>query len=119
MSIWAGLVAAFGTVGMVIAGWFAARATRAAAAATAEATAAAAQAQAAPAQRAADLSVLQATVERVDKENGELRTRQSRLESILRAFSLSADRWRRQMEQAGIEPEPPHPLVEEYNRTGV
>ncbi|MFH9822998.1 hypothetical protein [Streptomyces bobili] len=119
MSIWAGLVAGFGTLGMVVAGWFAARATKAAAAATAEATQAAAQAQAAPAQRAADLSVLQATVERVDKENGELRQWQRRTESILRAFSWSADRWCRQMERAGIEPEPAHPLVEEYNRTGV
>jgi ABC-type protease/lipase transport system fused ATPase/permease subunit len=119
VSAWAGIVAAFGTIGMVIAGWFAARATKAAAAATAEATAAAAQVQAAPAQRTADLSVLQATVERVDKENGELRQRQSRLESVLRAFSWSADRWCRQMTQVGIEPEPPHPLVEEYNRTGV
>ncbi|MFI9244133.1 hypothetical protein ACIGXF_16445 [Streptomyces sp. NPDC053086] len=119
MSFWGGIVAGFGTLGMVVAGWFAARATKAAAAATAEATQAAAQTQAAPAQRATDLSVLQATVERVDKENGELRTRQSRLESVLRAFSWSADRWCRQMTRAGIEPEPPHPLVDEYNRTGV
>jgi ABC-type protease/lipase transport system fused ATPase/permease subunit len=119
MTVWAGMVAAFGTIGMVIAGMFAARATKAAAAATAEATQAAAQFQAAPAQRTADLSVLQATVERVDKENGELRTRQSRTEAILRAFSWSADRWCRQMTQAGIEPHPPHPLVDEYNRTGV
>lgn len=119
MSIWAGVVAAFGTVGMAVAGWFAARATKAAAAATAEATQAAAQAQAAPAQRAADLAVLQATVERVDKENGELRTRQSKLESLLRAFAWTMDRWSRQMTRAGIEPEPPHPLVEEYNRSGV
>lgn len=119
MSLWAGIVAAFGTVGMIVAGWFAARATRQAAAATAEATHAAAQVQAAPAQRTADLSVLQATVERVDKENGELRMRQSRLESVLRAFSWSADRWCRQMTRAGIEPEPAHPLVDEYNRTGV
>jgi hypothetical protein len=42
VSIWAGIVAAFGTVGMVVAGLFAARATRQAAAATAEATRAAA-----------------------------------------------------------------------------
>lgn len=75
--------------------------------------------QAAPALRSADLAVLQATVTRVDEENGQLRGRMSRLEAILRAFSWSADRWVRQMHKAGIEPEPAHALVDEYNRTGV
>lgn len=119
MTLWAGIIAALGTVGMVVAGWFAARATKHAAKATAEATQAAAQAQAAPALRAADLAVLQATVTRVDEENGQLRGRMSRLESILRAFSWTTDRWARQMHHAGIDPETPHPLVDEYNRTGV
>ncbi|MFD4558956.1 hypothetical protein ACFWP5_32335 [Streptomyces sp. NPDC058469] len=119
MSLWAGIVAAFGTVGMVLAGLFAARATTRAAAATAEATQAAAQVQAAPALRSADLAVLQATVTRVDEENGQLRGRMSRLESILRAFSWTTDRWAAQMHRAGIDPDPAHPLVDEYNRTGV
>jgi hypothetical protein len=119
MSLWAGIVAAFGTVGMVVAGLFAARATTRAAAATAEATQAAAQVQAAPALRSADLAVLQATVTRVDEENGQLRGRMSRLESILRAFSWTTDRWAAQMHRAGIDPDPAHPLVDEYNRTGV
>ncbi|MGW2379320.1 hypothetical protein [Streptomyces sp. NPDC001658] len=119
MSLWAGIVAALGTVGMVVAGWFAARATKQAAKATAEATQAAAQVQAAPALRAADLAVLQATVTRVDEENGQLRGRMSRLEAILRAFSWTTDRWARQMHEAGIEPQAAHPLVDEYNRTGV
>lgn len=119
MTLWAGIVAGLGTLGMVVAGWFAARATRAAARATAEATEAAAQVQAAPALKSADLAVLQATVSRVDEENGQMRGRMSRLEAILRAFSWTTDRWARQMNQAGIEPDPPHPLVEEYNRTGV
>ena len=74
---------------------------------------------AAPQARAQEFAVLEATVNRVDRENGELRQWQRRTEAILRAFSWSADRWRRQMERAGIEPEPPHPLVDEYNRTGV
>jgi hypothetical protein len=43
----------------------------------------------------------------------------SRLESIVRAFAWTTDRWARQMHRAGIEPEPAHPLVDEYNRTGV
>lgn len=119
MSLWAGIVAALGTVGMVVAGWFAARATKQAAKATAEATQAAAQVQAAPALRATDLAVLQATVTRVDEENGQLRGRMSRLEAILRAFSWTTDRWARQMHEAGIEPQAAHPLVDEYNRTGV
>lgn len=95
-------------IGVVVTGWFTYRGTRAAAAA-----------QAAPAARAQEFAVLQATVKRVDKENVELRTRQSRLEALLRAFSRTADRWARQMDRAGVTPEPPDPLVEEYNRTGV
>lgn len=102
-------------IGVVLTGWFTYRGTKAAAAAqTAQV-----QAQAAPQAKAQEFAVLQATVDRVDKENGELRLRQSKLEALLRAFSWSADRWCRQMTRAGIEPEPPHPLVEEYNRTGV
>ncbi len=102
-------------VGVVVTGWFTYRGTRAAA----EAQAAQAAATAAPAAKAEDFKILQATVERVDKENGELRGRVSRVEAVLRAFSWTNDRWARQMNQAGITPEPPHPLVEEYNRTGV
>ena len=126
MSIWSGLVAAIGAVGMIVAGLFTARATTRAAQATAAANTAAAAAQAAPALRTADLAVLQATVERVDKENGllrseneQIRVKQSRMERILQAFSWSMDdlyRWARNP----IGPPPdPHPLVDEYNRTGV
>jgi hypothetical protein len=43
----------------------------------------------------------------------------SRLERVVSAFAWTTDRWARQMLRAGIEPEPPHPLVDEYNRTGV
>lgn len=100
-------------------GFFVARATVRAAQATARANEAAALATAAPAQRSADLAVLKETVARVDGENKELRAWQRRTEALLRAFSWSSDRWRRQMERAGIEPEAAHPLVEEYNRTGV
>jgi hypothetical protein len=106
--IW-GLVGAGVTViGVIVTGYFTYRGSRTAAAI-----------QTAPQAKAQDFAVLQATVERVDKENGELRQRQSRTEAILRAFSWSADRWCRQMNRAGIEPEPAHPLVDEYNRTGV
>lgn len=119
MSVWSVVIAGLGTAGVIVAGLFAARATRAAAAATAEATRAAALAAAGPAQRAEDLKVLQATVARLDEENGSMRGRQSRLESLLRAFAWTTDRWAQQMHRAGVEPEPVHPLVDEYNRTGV
>lgn len=95
-------------IGVIMSGYFTYRGSRTAAAI-----------QAAPAAKQQDFAVLQATVTRVDEENGKLRERQSRLESLLRAFSWTADRWARQMDRAGITPDPPHPLVDEYNRTGV
>jgi predicted RNase H-like nuclease (RuvC/YqgF family) len=115
---WAAVIGAAGSV-LGGGGWWISRATVRAAQATAAANEAAARAAAAPAQQAANLAVLEATVKRVDEENGQLRGRMSRLEAILRAFSTTTDRWARQMHRAGIEPEPVHPLVEEYNRTGV
>jgi hypothetical protein len=109
VSGWLGLVGAVVTVlGVIVTGWFTYRGSRTAAAI-----------QAAPQEKAQDLAVLQATVKRVDEENGNLRGRMSRLEAILRACSWTMDRWARQMHDAGIDPEPPHPLVEEFNRTGV
>jgi hypothetical protein len=106
---WLGVAGAVVAVlGTVTTGWFTYRGGKAAAAI-----------QAAPAAKAQEFSVLQATVNRVDEENGKLRERQSRLEALLRAFAWTADRWARQMHQAGLEPDPPHPLVDEYNRTGV
>jgi hypothetical protein len=93
---------------VVLTGWFTYRGARSAAAI-----------QAAPAAKAQDFAVLQATVERVDKENEHLRVRQSRLESIVRAFSWSFDDLRRWSRNPVGDPPDPHPLVEEYNRTGV
>lgn len=115
---WAGIVTAAGSV-LGGGGWFVARATRDAARATAAAQEAAARANAAPAQQAANLAVLEATVRRVDEENGQLRGKMFRLEALVRAFSWSQDRWLRQMQRAEMEPEPAHPLVDEFNRTGV
>lgn len=106
--VWGIAGGALTLVGVVVTGWLTYRGTRAAAAIAA-----------APATKAQDFAVLQATVERVDRENVELRTRQTKLDALLRAFSRTADRWARQMERAGVTPEPPEPLVEEYNRTGV
>jgi DNA-binding GntR family transcriptional regulator len=115
---WAAIIGAAGSV-LGGGGWFVSRATVRAAQATARANEAAAAIQAAPQARAQEFAVLEATVKRVDEENGSLRGRMSRLESIVRAFAWTTDRWARQMHRAGIDPEPAHPLVDEYNRTGV
>lgn len=106
--LWGLIGAGITVIGVIVTGFFTYRGTRTAAAI-----------QSAPQAKAQDFAVLQATVKRVDEENKDLRQRQSRTEAILRAFSWSADRWCRQMHRAGIEPEAPHPLVDEYNRTGV
>lgn len=115
---WIGLLTAAGSI-LGGGGFFVARATVKASQATARANEAVATIQATPQAKAQDFAVLQATVERVDKENGRLRDRVSRLESVLRAFGRTTDRWARQMYNAGIDPEPADPLVDEYNRTGV
>ncbi|MET7341679.1 hypothetical protein ACIOEZ_13555 [Streptomyces sp. NPDC087866] len=60
--------------------------------------------------------MLQATVARVDEENGALRGRVVRFESLLRAFSWTVG-WADA--PGGIEPKPVHPLVDEYNRDGA
>jgi len=115
---WAAIIGATGSV-LGGGGLFVARATIRAAQATARANEAVAAIQAAPQAKAQEFAVLEATVRRVDEENGQLRGRMSRLEAMLRAFASTTDRWARQMHRAGIEPEPAHPLVDEYNRTGV
>ncbi|MFJ7895861.1 hypothetical protein [Streptomyces anthocyanicus] len=115
---WAAIVGAAGSV-LGGGGWFVSRATVRAAQATARANEAVAAIQSAPQAKAQEFAVLEATVRRVDEENGQLRGRMSRLEAMLRAFASTTDRWARQMHRAGIEPEPAHPLVDEYNRTGV
>ncbi|MET4670859.1 hypothetical protein [Streptomyces sp. PvR018] len=97
----------------------AAQTTRLASQATDRANEAIAKLTTEPQAKAQDLAVLEATVRRVDEENGALRGRLARVEAILRGFSITFDRWSRQMDRAGIDPEPVHPLVDEYNRTGV
>ncbi|MFE4915789.1 hypothetical protein ACFRCX_30255 [Streptomyces sp. NPDC056652] len=119
MSTWAGLVAAFGTVGMILAGLFAARATKAAATATAEATQAAARAQAEPEQRRVDLEAFKTIREDLRSEVQELRSETTRLRSIVRAFAGYVGELSMQMRNSGIAPTDPPPLVDEYNRTGV
>lgn len=115
---WATVVTAAGSI-LGGGGWFVGRATVRAAKATAAATEAAARANAAPVQQAADLAVLQATVRRVDEENGSLRGRVFRLEALVRAFSWTVDELYRWARDPVDKPPEPHDLVKEYNRTGA
>ncbi|WP_282790945.1 hypothetical protein [Streptomyces sp. CC224B] len=119
MTLWAGVVAVCGTLGMVLAGLFAARATRAAASATAEATRAAAQAQAEPNQRAEDRQAFEAIKTELRAELTSTREEVRSLRSLVRAFSWYVAQLTQQMRDHRIEPPPPPARVDEYNRTGV
>ncbi len=119
MSIWAGIVACIGTLGMVVAGLFTARATRAAAAATARATEAAAQAAAEPAQRQADLAAFNAIRSDMQSEIDELRSETSSLRTLVRSFARYVGELTAEMRAHGITPPDPPDRVAEYNRTGV
>lgn len=104
---------------MVLAGLFAARATRAAASATAEATQAAARAQAEPNQRQADLEAFKAIRDDMQEEINETRGEVRSLRSLVRAFAWYVGELTAQMRGHGIEPPAPPDRVDEYNRTGV
>ncbi|WP_367138827.1 MULTISPECIES: hypothetical protein [Streptomyces] len=119
MSIWAGIVACIGTLGMLAAGIFTARATRAAAAATAQATQAAAQAAAEPAQRQADLAAFSAIRSDMQCEIDELRAETSSLRTLVRAFARYVGELTAEMRAQGITPPDPPERVGDYNRTGV
>lgn len=119
MSIWAGLVAAFGTVGMVVAGLFAARATRSAAAATAEATQAAARIAAEPSQRAEDRQAFDAIKNELRQELNTTREEVRSLRALVRAFAWYVSELTSQMRDHRIDPPAPPERIQEYNRTGV
>ncbi|MDX3559084.1 hypothetical protein PV729_46835 [Streptomyces europaeiscabiei] len=119
MSIWAGIVAAFGTIGMVVAGLFAARATKQAAAATAEATQAAARVQAEPNQRAEDRAAFEAIKKELREDLTATRDEVKSLRSLVRAFAWYVTELTTQMRENRIEPPAPPERVDEYNRTGV
>jgi ABC-type protease/lipase transport system fused ATPase/permease subunit len=108
-----------GAVALVLAGLFAARATRHAASATAQAQQAAAQVAAEPAQRQADLEAFKAIRLDMQEEVAELRTRTMSLTSLVRSFAVYVSALTGQMRLHGIEPPAPPDRVDEYNRTGV
>lgn len=119
MTLWAGVVAALGTVGMVVAGWFAARATKAAAAATAEATQAAARVAVGPNERAEDRAAFEAIKNELRADLNSTREEVKSLRSLVRAFAWYVADMTGQMRQRGIEPPAPPARIDEYNRTGV
>ncbi|MEU5900533.1 hypothetical protein [Streptomyces venezuelae] len=119
MTVWAGIVAVIGTVGMVVAGLFAARATTRAAAATAEATQAAARATAEPNQRQADLESFREIRQGLERRLERVEERERGLRSLVRAFAGYVAELGTQMRSHGIEPPAPPARVDEYNRTGV
>jgi predicted Zn-dependent peptidase len=115
----AGIVAVLGTLGAVVAGLFAARATTRAAAATAEATRAAAQAQAEPNQRAEDRAAFDAIKNELRQELTTTREDVRSLRSLVRSFAWYVGELTTQMRDRGIEPPAPPDRIDEYNRTGV
>jgi ABC-type protease/lipase transport system fused ATPase/permease subunit len=119
MSVWAGIVAVLGTVGMVVAGLFAARATTRAAAATAEATRAAARVQVEPNQRAEDRAAFEAIKTELRADLTATREEVRSLRSLVRAFAGYVGELTTQMRGHGIDPPSPPERVDEYNRTGV
>ncbi|WP_405479799.1 hypothetical protein [Streptomyces anulatus] len=102
-------------------GFFMARATVRAQRVTAAANETIARLNAAPQAKAQDLAVLQATVARVDEENGQLRGRQARVDSLLGAFSRTVNRLIYRMDRADIpiQPDDIDELVQDYMRTGA
>ncbi|MEU0979001.1 hypothetical protein GTY83_06910 [Streptomyces sp. SID4928] len=102
-------------------GIFMARATVRAQRVTAAADEAIARLNAAPQAKAQDFAVLQATVARVDEENGQLRGKQARFDALLGGFSRTVNRLIYRMERAGIpaEPDDIDELVRDYMRTGA
>lgn len=119
MTLWAGIVAVIGTVGMVVAGLFAGRATMRAAAATAEATQAAARVSAAPNERAEDRAAFEAIKTELRAELTTTREEVRSLRSLVRAFAWYVGELTTQMRGHGVEPPAPPPRIDEYNRTGV
>lgn len=102
----AGAIAA--VLAAIVAGFFSVRGSRAAA-----------RISAAPTAKQVDLSVLQASVDRLEKECGELRQEQTRTRGVLWSISRWALVLRDQVTGLGGTPQPPPTDVESYYRSGV
>ncbi|WP_267825624.1 hypothetical protein [Streptomyces sp. H27-G5] len=106
-------------MGMVVAGLFAARATRAAAAATAQATAAAARTAAEPNQRAEDRAAFDAIKSELKSGLIETKAEIVKVRGVLYSVSRWALALRDQVQDLGGIPHEPPRDVEDYYRTGV
>ncbi|MFI8191331.1 hypothetical protein ACIF8T_21350 [Streptomyces sp. NPDC085946] len=106
--IWGLVGAGITVVGTITMGFLTYRGTRTAA-----------RINAGPAARQVDLSVLQASVDRLEKECGELRQEQARTRGVLWSISRWALVLRDQVTGLGGTPQPPPQDVEDYYRTGV
>jgi hypothetical protein len=82
-------------------------------------TRSAARINSAPSSKQVDLSVLQASVERLEKEHGEMQRQLSRFRALLWDAIGWAKRRGDQVEHLGGTPEPTPPEIEEFYRTGV
>jgi hypothetical protein len=119
VSWWAGIVAVLGTVGAVVAGLFAARATTRAAAATAEATRAAALAQAEPSQREQDRAAFEAIKAELKEDLAETKREVVRVRGVLWSIWGWAQGLREQVVDLGGTPERTPTDVDDFFRTGV
>ncbi|MFD6025718.1 hypothetical protein [Streptomyces griseoluteus] len=86
---------------------------------TYQGTRVAARIAAAPTTKQVDLSVLQASVDRLEKECEELREEQTRTRRVLWSISRWALGLRDQVTGLGGTPQPPPQDAEDYYRTGV
>lgn len=102
----AGAIAA--VLSAIVAGWFSVRGSRAAA-----------RISTAPQAKEVDLAVLQASIDRLEKELSDVRQKLARLGGIVWSVLRWAFRLRDQVTALGGTPEPAPPDVEEFYRTGV
>jgi hypothetical protein len=106
--IWGLVGAGITVVGTITMGYLTYRGTRTAA-----------RINSAPSERQVDLSVLQASVERLKEECNELRQEQTRTRGVLWSISRWALVLRDQVTELRGTPAPPPQDVEDYYRTGV
>ncbi|MCX4231977.1 hypothetical protein [Streptomyces ortus] len=106
--VWGVVGAAISVVGVITMGFFTYRGTRTAA-----------RINSAPNAKQVDLSVLQASVERLKEECSDLRAEQTRTRGVLWSLSRWALVLRDQVVGANETPQPPPQDVADFYRTGV
>lgn len=106
--VWGLVGACVSVIGVITMGFFTYRGTRAAA-----------RINSAPNAKQVDLSVLQASVERLKEECSDLRHEQARTRGVLWSISRWALVLRDQVTGLGGTPQAPPQDVEDYYRTGV